>query len=793
MHADLEDDPAHGVGSLIGARLPRPGITRLLRGRGRYVSDIKLPRMLHLAFVRSQHSHARIVAIDTTAALMAPGVVKIVIGADLVTMCRGLSGIADNRVGHKGALQPLMAVEVALWQGQPVAAVLAETRAEAEDGAELVDIIWDILPAVTSAAEARAAPPIHAGLSDNLSFEHRIAKGDVDRARGAAAHVVSQSFRFHRQTAMTLEPRGLIASYDAGDDTLTVHHSHQSPLQMQTVFATHLGITEHKVRVIAPDVGGGFGLKINVFAEEVAVAAISCLVRRPVKFIADRLESFTSDAHVRDHVVTAEMAVDADGRITAMTVDDLANLGAFGMPIRFSIAEGMMLVTNAGSPYRFENYQAVTRNLFSNTPLIGMYRGVGIPLSTVVTEILADLAADKLGIDPVEFRRRNYVRGDDLPGISIAGTRLPAVSFAACLDRLTAAMDYPVLRAEQAALRSQGVWRGIGIATFSEPTAYGPAYYGPTGAAVSVQDGCTLRLEASGAVRCTTSVTDQGQGTLAGLAQIIAGAVGVAIGDVEIVTGDSAASTYGGGAWASRGMAIGGEAALKAAQALVQNILTVAAAISQSSPDALTIADGEIRARTTGVRLMSLAEVARIGYFRQDTLPPDLDVQFAVTRSHVANNATYYTTVGVQACYLELDPGTGFIKLLRHWAVTDCGRVINPLLVDEQLRGGIVQGLGAVLYEECIYDTDGNLLNGSLADYLVPMAGEMPDIHVECIATPERSTMLGAKGVGEAGLIGAMGAVWCAVNDALRPLGAHMAQQPFTPERVLDAIAEGGV
>jgi carbon-monoxide dehydrogenase large subunit len=205
----------------------------------------------------------------------------------------------------------------------------------------------------------------------------------------------------------------------------------------------------------------------------------------------------------------------------------------------------------------------------------------------------------------------------------------------------------------------------------------------------------------------------------------------------------------------------------------------------------LIIADGEIRARTTGVRLMSLAEVARIGYFRQDTLPPDLDVQFAVTRSHVANNATYYTTVGVQACYLELDPGTGFIKLLRHWAVTDCGRVINPLLVDEQLRGGIVQGLGAVLYEECIYDTDGNLLNGSLADYLVPMAGEMPDIHVESIATPERSTMLGAKGVGEAGLIGAMGAVWCAVNDALRPLGAHMAQQPFTPERVLDAIAEG--
>jgi carbon-monoxide dehydrogenase large subunit len=492
---------------------------------------------------------------------------------------------------------------------------------------------------------------------------------------------------------------------------------------------------------------------------------------------------------VRDHTIKARIAFGDDGRIAAMSVDDVSAIGAYGMPMRFNITESMMLVTNTGAAYDFGNYRARTRNVFVNKPLIGMFRGVGIPLSTVVSEVLSDRAAAKLGMDTLAFKRLNYRKKENMPCVTPAGSKLDNISFAACLDRLVDVMDYDGLRSEQAQLRKSGVYRGIGVATFVEPTAYGPVFYGPTGAAISVQDGATIRLEPTGMLRCVTSITDQGQGTLHSLAQIIADTVSVDIDDIDMIAGDSAISTYGGGAWASRGIAIGGEAALKAARDLVRNILTIAGAITQSLPDDLEIVRGQIINKRTRAQVLTLAEVGKIGYFRQDTLPPDTDVQLSVTRSHVANAASYYMGYGVHGSYLEIDAGTGFIKLINHWAITDCGRVINPLIVDDQVRGAIVQGIGSVLYEECIYNELGSLVNGTMADYVAPMAVEMPDIYVEQIETPERSTGLGAKGVGELGLTGAMAVLWVAVNDALRPLGATIAHQPFTPERVLEAIA----
>ncbi len=779
--------------TLIGKRIPRPDVKRLLRGRGRYVGDINLPRMLHLAFLRCPHAHARIVSIDVQQAKGAPGVASVFTGADLVGHCKEFTsdGVAHNRAGHKVPPQCPMAVEIAHWQGQPVVAVLANSRAEAEDAAELVNVQWEELTPILDGETALRSAPIHKSLSDNLAYEHNIKTGDPDGAFASAAHVFEHTFHFHRQTGLSLEPRGLIADYDPGGEALTVYHSHQSPYQMQGVFSRQLGIPEHKVRVIAPDVGGGFGLKINVYAEEVVVAAISKMIGRPVKFLADRLESFLSDIHVRDHKITARMAVGADGKITAMGVDDISSIGAYGMPMRFNITESMMLVTNTGAAYKFPNYRARTRNAFVNKPLIGMFRGVGIPLSTIVTEVLSDMAAEKLGMDEVAFRRLNYRRREEMPCVTAAGSKLDNLSFDACLDRLVEVMDYEGLRKEQAELRTRGIYRGIGVATFVEPTAYGPVFYGPTGAAISVQDGCTIRLEPTGLLRCITSITDQGQGTIHSLAQIIADTVGVGIDDVEMIGGDSAISTYGGGAWASRGIAIGGEAALKAARDLVRNILTVAGAITQASPDDLRIERSQIINNRTNTPVITLAEVGKIGYFRQDTLPPDLDVQFSVTRSHVANSGSYYMGYGVHGSYLELDPDTGFIKLLNHWAITDCGRVINPLIVDDQVRGAIVQGIGSVLFEECIYNELGSLVNGTMADYLAPMAFEMPDMYVEQIETPEHSTALGAKGVGELGLTGAMGVLWVAVNDALRPFGAKIADQPFTPERILEVIGSG--
>ncbi len=783
--------PQAASASGVGARIPRRELQRLLSGHGRYIDDIRLPRMLHACFARSPHPHARLVSIDVAAAERAPGVVAVFTAADINPRCEPVVGVALHRPGHRSAPQHLMAAERALWQGQPVAIVVAESRAEAEDAAELVSVEWEPLPALGDQLQAIApgAPVLHAELGDNLAFDFSLEKGDPARAFAEADIVIEEELRFERQMAMTLETRGLVADFNPGDGSLTVMHAHQSPFQMQEIFSRHLKIPEHKVRVTAPDIGGGFGMKLNVYSDEIATAVASMLLGRPVKFCVDRLESFVSDAQARDHRITCRIALERSGEITAMELDDIGAVGAYGMPMRFNVAEGMMAVTMAGAPYRFESYKGRTRSIYVNKNLIGMYRGVGMPFACVVAELLTDLAADALGIDTVEFKRRNYRPKSSLPCVTPGGQRLETVSFHECLDKLVGRMNYAALREQQTELRRRGIYRGIGIATFCEQTAYGPPYYGPSGASISTQDGCTLRLEPSGSVRCLTSLTDQGQGTLTSVAQIVAESVGVSIDQVSVSGGDSAVAPYGGGAWASRGTAIGGEAALRAGTMLKQNILALASALTQTPAEALTISDGVVVNTRTGQAVISLADVGRIGYFRQDTLPRDFDVQLAVTASFVANDKMYYMANGVQASCVEVDCETGFVKLLGHWAVDDCGRIVNPLLVEEQVRGGVVQGIGAVLLEECVYDEDANLLNGTMADYLLPMAGEMPDIVVDHVETPEASTRLGAKGIGEGGLIGAMGAVWVAVNDALKPLGAKVRHQPFTPERILDALA----
>ncbi len=778
----------------IGASVPRLELKRLVAGRGRFIDDISLPRMVHAAFVRSPYAHARLVSIDTAEARRQPGVVAVYTAADINPRCKPFIGVAQHRPGHRSPPQHLLVAEKAVWQGQPVALVIAHSRAEAEDAAELVATEWDDWPAVANIDHAldAARATVHPELGDNVAFDFRIEKGTPDLAFAQADLIVEEELSFGRQLALTLEPRGLIADFDPSEGTLNVAHCHQSPFQMQDIFSRHLGIPEHKVRVTAPDIGGGFGMKLNIYPDEIATVVASMLLGRPVKLIVDRLESFVSDAHAREHRIKARMAVKRTGEFTAMEVDDIGAVGAFGMPLRFNVAEGMMCITLAGAPYAFDNYRARTRSVYVNKSPVGMYRGVGMPLACIVAELLADQAATKLGLDTIEMKRRALRPLASLPCVTPGGQRLETVSFHACLDKLVGLMDYPRLRQEQADLRARGIWRGLGIANFVEQSAYGPPYYGPSGATISTQDGCTLRLEPSGVVRCVTSLTDQGQGTLTAIAQIVADAVGVGVADVGVLAGDSAISTYGGGAWASRGTATGGEAALKAGHMLKRNILALAGTIAQMPASDLDVAHSQVFNVRTGQTVMNLAEVGRVGYFRQDTLPRDLDVQLSVTASHAANDKMCYISNGVQASWLEVDAGTGEIRLLGHWAVDDCGRIVNPLLVGEQVRGGVVQGIGAVLYEECVFGDDGSFLNGTMADYLVPMARELPDLVVGHVETPELSTELGAKGIGEGGLIGAMGAVWVAVNDALKPLGAKVLQQPFTPERVLDAIARAG-
>jgi carbon-monoxide dehydrogenase large subunit len=774
----------------IGRPVPRRNARRLVAGRGRYVDDIVLPRMVHVAFVRSPVAHGRVVAIDVAEAAVLPGVVRVVTGRDLVDICQAFQGIAANAPMLKSPPQRALATDRVLWQGEAVAAVVAETRALAEDAAERVAVDIEALPAVVDpvAALEDGADLVHPQLGTNLAHAVTIENGAVDDVFAKADHVVTHDFEFGRLTGVPLEPRGIIADYDPSTGALTVHQSHQVPHQMQDVFARLLGIPEHRVQVICPDVGGAFGIKLHAYPDEIAAAAIAKLLGRPVKYIADRLESFVADAHARDQRATARIAVDKDGRLLAMTVDDVLVIGAYSAYPRTSIGEGGQVVGLVGAPYRLDAYRGRLRVAYQNKTPTSAYRAVGHPIAAAITEQMVDLAAAEIGMDPLELRRRNFVPDDAYPAKAPGGMKLDRLSLEACQARMIELMDYEALRAEQRRLRERGTYRGIGVATFIEITAPGAGLYGAMGVNVSAQDGCTLKLEPSGVLRCLISVTDQGQGTATGIAQIVADALGLEADDVDVIMGDSRMTPYGGGAWASRGIPIGGETAHAAALALRANVLQIAGALLQTAPDALNLNRGQV-CDATGAPRLALAEIARIGTFRQELLPPGMQPELTVTRHHVPRDEPYYMANGVQACHLELDPETGFVKLLKHWVVEDCGRIINPLLVDEQIRGGVVQGLGAALYEHCQYDDHGQMVTASLLDYLVPMASEMPEIVVEHVSTPARGTALGAKGAGEAGAGGAAPAVWCAINDALRPLGARLTQQPFTPERVLDALS----
>jgi carbon-monoxide dehydrogenase large subunit len=536
-------------------------------------------------------------------------------------------------------------------------------------------------------------------------------------------------------------------------------------------------------------VGGSFGIKVHTYADEMATVALSKLLRRPIKFVADRIESFVTDIHARDHRVKAKIGVKSDGTITAWEIDDLTGIGPYSVYPRTSGIEANQIVNLTGGPYVCPNYRARARVVFQNKNVMCQYRAVGHPIATAVTEGLVELAAAKIGMDPLEIRRRNLIPDDAHPSSGPSGIKFEALSHHESLAHLDAMMNYAGLRAEQKRLRAQGIHRGIGFASFIEVTNPSAAFYGVGGAKISAQDGVTMRLDAQGAIICQSGVTEQGQGAEAVLAQVAASAFGVPIERVRVITGDTDNTPYGGGTWASRAAGIGGEAAWQAGKALRANVLACAASILQAKPADLDIRNGAVVDRDSGSERLPLHELARIAYFRPDTLPPGFQAELMATRHYVPRAWPFAFTNGVQASYLEVDTDSGIVKLLKHWCVEDCGTVINPQLVDEQIRGGVVQGIGGALFEHCIYDARGQLLNGNMADYLVPMAAEMPDIEVGHVMTPTADSELGAKGAGEAGTAGAPGAVMNAINDALRPLGAKpLTHMPFTPGRILQAL-----
>ena len=771
----------------VGSSARRGDDPRLLTGRGRYVDDVTLPRMVHVAFVRSPHAHARVVGIDAGDARRAPGVACVLTGGDTARLCKPYRGILEHYRGMKtGAMLPL-ATDRVRYVGEPVAVVAAETRAQAEDGAERVVARYDPLPAVLSpdAALAPDAPLIHDELADNLIYATELATGDVDAARARAHRTYRRTFRVGRHTGVPMEPRGLVADFDPSTRALTVWISTQVPHMMQAVLADLFGLPEHRVRVIAPDVGGSFGIKIHVYQDDLAAVALALTLGRPVKFVATRHESFLSDIHAREQTVAVEVAATADGTLLAMSGSITAAVGPYSAFPRSSVVEGGQVLRLLPGPYRLSDYRASLRVVAQNKVITSQYRAVGHPIATAVTENMIDVIARDLGLDPADVRRRNLLSAHELPYTSAAGNVYDSGSFQESFERLLDVAKYAELRREQAAARAAGRHVGIGLACFLELTGPGAQFYGIGGAPISGQEGTTVRLEPSGAVTALAGVTNQGQGTPTALAQIIADELGVALDAITVISGDTAMVPYGGGTWASRGMPIGGGATLLAARALADKIKRIAAVLLEAHADDIELQNGRAVVRGTDHGL-GLRDLARAVHFRSNELrglEPSVDATV-----HYTNPKAWTFTNGAHLAVVDVDVETGRVRLLRYVTVDDCGRIVNPALVAGQIVGGVTQGLGGALMEHCAYDEAGQLLTTTLMDYAIPKASDVPPIECHHLETPAPHLAGGFKGAGEAGTTGAPAAVLNAVNDALAPLGVMITEQPITPERVLRAL-----
>ncbi len=771
---------------------PRNEVLRFASGRGRYVDDIQLHGMLYVAFMRSPFARASFVITDISEAQASPGVHAVFTGRDIARVCKPWSTRFGAVPNHLSPEQHAVAIDKVHWQGEPVAAVVARTRAEAEDAVEKIMVDWEEgIPVVDPVAALEEDSPLtNSELKTNLALDRHTTFGDADEAFANAAHVVSHHFEFGRQTGVTFEMRAIIASYDPRVEELTVYESHQVPFQQQEVFSAQLGIPLDKIRVITPDVGGGFGIKLHSYPDEIAVAAMAKICARPLKYQVDRLEAFVSDAHAREIRGDAELAVDNEGKILGLKVDLLSSYGAFSIYPRSSVGESFQALDLCGAAYRIPAIRGRIRGVFLNKVPSGAYRAVGQPIACAIIEQLLDNAAADIGMDPLQIRRINHLPSiaPDAPLMRTpSGLVMGPLSLDACMDKLVGLMDYDKLRAEQIELKKKNIHRGIGLCTFVEMTGVGPGLYGLNGVRVAGKESVRLSFLPSGKFACRTSATDQGQGITTGLTQVIAKELGVALDQVVVQSGDTTIDPVGGGAWASRGMSLAGEAALQAARSLRENLLMAAAAFAKVDIDTLRIGGHDV-VNADGVSVCSLVDLAMRVHYNTLSVPLSAMPPLTVEKSFSPFGKPYFVANGVQAAHVEVDIETGFIKVLDFWVVEDCGRVINPLLVDEQVRGGVVQGIGAALYENCIYSETGQMSNASMADYLVPMASEMPDIHVAHVSTPERETELGAKGVGEAGTVGAVGALWCAVNDAIRSTGKCVTQQPFTPAHVLDSL-----
>ncbi len=777
----------HARPKIVGARIKRTEDPRLLTGLGAYTDDRQVTRVLHVAFRRSDQAHARIRSIDSSAARAAPGVVAVFTADDLGAAVRPLVAISRMPNYYPTPLLPLARGKVR-YVGEPVVGVIAQSRYHAEDALELVAIDYEPLAAVSDAEQAAGsgAPLLHEEAGTNVMVSREFKRGDIEAVLQSAPVRVKGRFRMHRKTALSIEPRACLAEYDPGRDALTLHSATQVPGIVRDALAAALDIPGHQIRVVAPDVGGGFGGKGSLYPEEIFVCAAARQLRRAVKWTSDRLEDLAASNQAFDEIVDAELALDPDGRILGLSADVIGDVGAYSVYPWTAGLEPVQVVSFLPGPYRVAHYRGRVRAVATSKAPTGPYRGVGRPISTFVMERLMDMAAVRLGIDAKDIRLRNLIAAEELPYKVASGIVWDKSGFQECLNAACAAIGYDSVRAKQKEARAAGRWLGIGIACYAELTGIGSRISVAPGMPINTgTETAIVRIDSTGAVTAAFGVAAHGQGLETTLAQVVAEHLGARFDDIRIVQGDSAAVPGGTGTYASRSMVLAGGAATLAAQAVREKVLNAASHLLEASAADLIAEDGRVTVAGTD-RSITFREVARAVYSELARLPAEARDELAAARTYDPVFGT--TSAATHVAAVEIDPETYEVRIERFAVAEDCGRLVNPLIVEGQVHGGVAQGIGAALYEEVIHDERGQITTGSLVDYLVPSACEIPPMQVVHLESESPTTLGGFRGMGEGGTIGAPAAVANAVADALARLGIEINELPATPERLFRLI-----
>lgn len=758
----------------------------LVEGEGRFLNDIRLPGTYHVAFLRSQHAHARLRSVDAGKARELPGVVKVLTGKELLGKVDPFRSMPNRFSGGK-SVQHWLAVDKVRFCGEAICAVVAEDRATAEDAVELIEVDYEPLPAVTDPrlGEKDDLPLVHDTCPNNYLIKREYERGNVDEAFRSAHLVVKRKFRIGRKQALCLEGRGCVAAYRNSTFVLTMWMSHQLPYVVRHYIAKHLHLAENDVRVVAPHTGGGFGQKASIYPEEFVCAYLALELRRPVKWVEDRLENMVASTHARDQYIEVEVAVDRDGRILALSSDIWVDVGAYST---YLWSAGMEPLQTAGlmpGPYKIKAMRYRTRGVATNKTPVGPYRAVGRPSASASLELLLDEVARRLELDPVELRRRNLIPIESMPYRNANNLVHDNVNYLPCLNLSIAKVDYERLRAEQREPSANGKLRGIGVACYAELTGLGTSTaVGPGTLLQPGRDAVTLRLETTGVLTIAAALPSQGQRIMMAMRQVASDELGISLSDTTCLTNDTAMAPYGFGTFASRTAVLGSGAVIQAAKELRRRILALGAHFLKVSADDLTIVNSIIQTVDRS-KSMPIHEMAEKSYFSAKDIPPELNPGFEVTAFYDPKYGSF--AAGAHIAVVDVDPQTGDVKIVRYLATEDVGTIINPAVVEGQIIGGIAQGIGEALLEELVYDDAGQPRTVTLADYLIPSALEIPQIELHHANTPS-AALGGFKGCGEGSIIGAVGAVACAVADALSHRGGDIHEFPATPERVLKGL-----